>query len=201
MASTALSRQPYLLSNLLLVTESFTFIAGIGKVPLFIRSYKRCTPVVVSSLKPLIPETSSGYLSRTILVRSPPSSRIMFNGLRSSPKNKVCSIHQSNSSSVICFQAYTDVPAAAIAAAAWSCVEKMLQELQVTSAPRAWRVSISTAVWMVMCKQPAIRAPFKGWDSPYSSRKLIKPGISASASSISFLPQSASVISFTLWAT
>lgn len=37
-------------------------------------------------------------------------------------------------------------PAAAMAAAAWSWVEKMLQEDQVTSAPRATRVSIRTAV-------------------------------------------------------
>ena len=39
-----------------------------------------------------------------------------------------------------------DHAAAAIAAAAWSCVEKMLQEAQRTSAPRAMSVSISTAV-------------------------------------------------------
>ena len=38
------------------------------------------------------------------------------------------------------------VPAAAMAAAAWSCVEKMLQEAQRTCAPSACRVSISTAV-------------------------------------------------------
>jgi hypothetical protein len=44
--------------------------------------------------------------------------------------------------------AYTGTPAAAMAAAAWSWVEKMLQEVQVTSAPRAVRVSMRTAVWM-----------------------------------------------------
>jgi hypothetical protein len=43
---------------------------------------------------------------------------------------------------------YTGIPAAAIAAAAWSWVEKMLHEVQVHSAPRATRVSIRTAVWM-----------------------------------------------------
>ena len=53
------------------------------------------------------------------------------------------------------------MPAAAMAAAAWSCVEKMLQETQRTSAPSAFSVSISTAVWMVMCSEPAMRAPFK----------------------------------------
>ena len=51
------------------------------------------------------------------------------------------------------------VPRAAMAAAAWSWVEKMLHEAQRTSAPSACRVSISTAVWMVMCSEPAMRAP------------------------------------------
>jgi hypothetical protein len=43
---------------------------------------------------------------------------------------------------------YTGTPEAAMAAAAWSWVEKMLQLVQVTSAPRAVRVSMRTAVWM-----------------------------------------------------
>lgn len=37
-----------------------------------------------------------------------------------------------------------------MAAAAWSWVEKMLQLVQVTSAPRATRVSMRTAVWMAI---------------------------------------------------
>ena len=50
----------------------------------------------------------------------------------------------------------------ATAAAAWSWVEKMLQEAQRTSAPSATRVSMRTAVWTVMCSEPAIRAPASG---------------------------------------
>ena len=46
------------------------------------------------------------------------------------------------------FSTYTGTPPAAMAAAAWSWVEKMLQLDQVTSAPRAVRVSMRTAVWM-----------------------------------------------------
>ena len=42
--------------------------------------------------------------------------------------------------------AEAEMPAAAIAAAAWSCVEKILQELHVTSAPNSTKVSMSTAV-------------------------------------------------------
>ena len=49
------------------------------------------------------------------------------------------------------------------AAAAWSWVEKMLQLTQRTSAPRATSVSMSTAVWMVMCSEPVMRAPASGW--------------------------------------
>jgi len=84
------------------------------------------------------------------------------------------------------------VPAAAIAAAAWSCVEKMLHEAQRTSAPSAFSVSISTAVWMVMCSEPAMRAPFRGWLFAYSSRIAISAGISDSAMATSLRPQSAS---------
>jgi len=78
-----------------------------------------------------------------------------------------------------------------MAAAAWSWVLKMLQEAQRTSAPRAFRVSMSTAVWMVMCRDPAMRAPARGFDPAYSSRMAIRPGISVSAMAISRRPQAA----------
>ena len=71
-------------------------------------------------------------------------------------------MHHQYSSRVSPFQAKTGMPAAAIAAAAWSWVEKMLQLAQRTSAPRATRVSISTAVCTVMWSEPVIRAPFSG---------------------------------------
>ena len=74
------------------------------------------------------------------------------------------------SSSVSPFQAKTGTPAGSstvpapttTAAAASSWVEKMLQEAQRTSAPSAVRVSMSTAVCTVMCREPAMRAPFSG---------------------------------------
>ena len=55
-------------------------------------------------------------------------------------------MHHQNSSSFMPFQAKTGVPAAATAAAAWSCVEKMLHDDQRTVAPRCSSVWISTAV-------------------------------------------------------
>src|SRR3569832_544725 len=67
----------------------------------------------------------------------------------------------------------------------------MLQEAQRTSATGAIKVSISTAVWMVMCREPATRAPFSGCLAAYSSRIAIRPGISVSAMRISLRPQSA----------
>src|SRR5882724_5009576 len=55
MPSSSECRQPYLLSNLLLVTESLTLMAGNSSVPACCISYSRCTPVVVSSVTPLMP--------------------------------------------------------------------------------------------------------------------------------------------------
>ena len=49
-----------------------------------------------------------------------------------------------------------------------------------------------------MCKHPIIFAPFNGDLPEYSSLNAINPGISLSAIEISFLPNSASDISFTL---
>ena len=71
----------------------------------------------------------------------------------------------------------------------------MLQDAQRTSAPSAFRVSISTAVWMVMCSEPAMRAPFSGCEGPYSARTAIRPGISVSAMAISLRPQPARAMS------
>ncbi len=79
-----------------------------------------------------------------------------------------------------------------MAAAAWSWVEKMLQEAQRMSAPSACSVSMSTAVWMVMCSEPAMRAPFSGFDLAYFLRMAMRPGISCSAMAISLRPQAAS---------
>ena len=67
----------------------------------------------------------------------------------------------------------------------------MLQEAQRTSAPSACSVSIKTAVWMVMCREPAMRAPFSVCVGPNSSRTAIRPGISVSAMAISLRPKSA----------
>src|SRR5690242_11256049 len=55
MPSMSECRQPYLLSNLDLVTESFTLMAGKSSWPSAFISYRRCTPVVVSSVTPLMP--------------------------------------------------------------------------------------------------------------------------------------------------
>merc|ERR1719335_996168 len=67
----------------------------------------------------------------------------------------ICSVHHQYSGRVSPFHAKTvEVPALAIAAAAWSCVLKMLHEHQRTEAPRAAKVSMSTPVWIVMCSEP-----------------------------------------------
>src|SRR5438874_504529 len=149
---------------------------GSGTVPVFSNSAPRCT-------------------SR---VASPPSSRIML-GLAPLGQRRICSVHRQYSSSVSPFHAKTGTPAAAMAAAAWSWVEKMLHEAQRTSAPSAASVSMSTAVWIVMWMEPAMRAPARGWLSAYSARRAISPGISSSARAISLRPKSASDRSATRW--
>ena len=45
------------------------------------------------------------------------------------------------------------------------CVEKMLHAAHLTLAPRATRVSMSTADWALMWVQPTILAPFRGLSS------------------------------------
>src|SRR3954462_11784704 len=243
MPSMSECRQPYLLSNLLLVTESLTLIAGNSSVPARSNSYRRWTPVVVSSVTPMMPAPILVYLpgcsaterrsrSRTTryspeslssgcgttpaasysvpmwisIVASPPSST-MESGPLPSGQVSICSVHHQYSSSVSPFQANTETPCGfsgvpfgptTTAAAAWSCVEKMLQLAQRTSAPRATSVSISTAVWIVMCREPVMRAPLSGCAAPYSSRDDIRPGISCSASWISLRPNSARDRSATL---
>lgn len=44
---------------------------------------------------------------------------------------------------------------------------------------------------ILMCRQPAIRAPLRGWSGPYLRRMDMRPGISISASSISRRPKAA----------
>merc|ERR1719316_1341418 len=89
----------------------------------------------------------------------------------------ICSVHHQYSGSVSPFQAkQAQVPALATAAAAWSCVLKMLQEHQRTLAPNAERVSMSTAVWIVMWREPEMFTPLNGCLKPYSLRHAMSPG-------------------------
>src|SRR6266702_3077788 len=184
MPSISECRQPYLLSNLLLVTESLTLIAGNSSVPVASNS----TPMWISS------------------VASPPSST-MESGPVPSGQVSICSVHHQYSSSVSPFQANTGTPVGfsgvpsgptTTAAAAWSWVEKMLQLTQRTSAPSAASVSMRTAVCTVMCSDPATFLPRSGCCAPYSLRRDIRQGISCSASWISLRPNGASDRSATL---
>ena len=110
-------------------------------------------------------------------VASPPSSTISVGPLPSG-HTSASFVHHQYSSSVSPFQANTGMPRGfaavppvsgrptATAAAAWSCVEKMLHDTQRTSAPSSASVSISTAVWIVMCSEPMMRAPASGFVLP-----------------------------------
>ena len=116
------------------------------------------------------PAASNSTPLWTSRVASPPSSRIMFGPLPSGHM-RICSVHHQYSGRVSPFHANTGTPfgcstvpsgPTTTAAAAWSWVEKMLQEAQRTSAPSATSVSMSTAVCTVMCREPVMRAPLRG---------------------------------------
>ena len=222
MPSISECRQPYLLSNLLLVTESLTLIAGNSRLPAVSISYSRWTPVVVSSVTPLMPAAirvqrcgSCGERAAQHVEDDPPLLAVVLavgrdragrlelerpcapagwrrrrrrgscSGRGRPASCSTCSVHHQYSSRVSPFQAKTGTPCGssgvpsgptATAAAAWSWVEKMLQEAQRTWAPSATSVSISTAVCTVMCSEPVIRAPASGLLAPYSARSAIRPG-------------------------
>merc|ERR1719238_2257050 len=101
------------------LNSAFVVEAGSGKVPSFAYASSRFRPSWMS------------------IVASPPSSTIK-SGPSLPGHVSICSVHHQYSSRVSPFQANTDaVLAFAIAAAAWSCVEKMLQLAQRTFAPSA----------------------------------------------------------------
>ena len=64
-----------------------------------------------------------------------------------------------------------------------------------TSAPSSTSVSMRIAVSMVMCRQPAMRAPLSGLCAPNSSRRDMRPGISFSDMRIFLRPSSAGEMS------
>src|ERR1700730_18431477 len=110
-------------------------------------------------------------------VTSPPSSTTNWGPLPSG-----CEIarfgHHQYSSRVSPFHAKTGTPDLAIAAAALSWVEKMLQLAQRRDAPRSTKVSIKTAVWIVIGSEPVIRTPANGFAFSYFSPIAITHSIS-----------------------
>merc|ERR1719198_1522080 len=231
-------RHPYTLSNLDLVTQSFTLMAGKSSFPSAAISFNLCTPVVVSSLTPLHFAAMRVYLVLSAGIESLSNCRMHLNSafvvllgsgklpslayfssnslplwmsrVASPPSSTswsqpsapgtviICSVHHQYSANVSPFHAKTvDVPALAMAAAAWSCVLKMLQEHQRTLAPKHAKVSISTPVWIVMCNDPLMLSPLNGCAGPNSARAAIRPGISCSARVNSLRPNSAKPMSFT----
>merc|ERR1711959_793143 len=187
--------QPYTLSNLDLVQQSLTLIAGKRSSPLLAISFKRSTPVVVSSLTPLHAAAILVYLvlscwmesfkvcsthlnsGLSVLVGSgklpslanlPSHSLPLWIKSVASPPSLpgtviICSVHHQYSGSVSPFQAKTvDVPAFAMAAAAWSWVLKMLQDAHLTVAPSSASVSMRTPVWMVIWSDPHMFSPLNG---------------------------------------
>ena len=84
MPSISECRVPYLLSNLLLVTESLTLIAGNGSSPAAANWYSRSTPVVVSSVTPWTDSAILVHLVLSVSKRSRSSARNTFHSAESS---------------------------------------------------------------------------------------------------------------------
>src|SRR5262245_42283212 len=173
----------------------------------------RMTPHSSGSLSGLnagtLPAFSYSYALCTNSVASPPSSTMRFGPLPSG-HTRHSTVHHQYSSSVSPFHAKTGMPfgfctvppvsgrPTTTAAAAWSCVEKMLHDTQRTSAPSSDSVSMSTPVWIVIWRLPMMRAPASGFFPSYRLRTAIRPGISPSANLSSFRPNSARPRSATL---
>ncbi len=154
--------------------RSASFVQRLGSRACSPRSCSSTIPHSSSSLSGsnsgTLPAFSNSAPLCTARVASPPSSTIR-SGPPASGHSRASTVHHQYSSRVSPFQAKTGTPCGSsgvpfgpttAAAAAESWVEKMLQLTQRTSAPSSTSVSISTAVWMVMCKLPMIRAPSSG---------------------------------------
>ena len=74
----------------------------------------------------------------------------------------------------------------------------MLQDAQRTSAPSAISVSMRTAVWIVMCSEPAIRAPASGLRVAVALAHRHQAGHLVLGELISVRPKSARLRSATL---
>merc|ERR1719236_48879 len=161
-------------------SSALSVVEGSGRLPSFANFSSYSLPLCIRRVASPPSSTSWSHPSA-------PGTVIMF------------SVHHQYSASVSPFQANTvEVPALAMAAAAWSCVLKMLHEHQRTLAPSAAKVSISTPVWIVMWSEPLMFIPLKGWLGPSSLRAAMRPGISCSASVSSLRPNSARPKSLTL---
>merc|ERR1719456_1842697 len=114
------------------LNSGFEELFGSGKEPSLANCSSYSLPLCIKSVASPPSSTSWSHPSA-------PGTVIMF------------SVHHQYSASVSPFQAKTvEVPALAMAAAAWSWVLKILHEHQRTLAPSAANVSIRTPVWIVM---------------------------------------------------
>src|SRR6266542_2778418 len=152
---------PVVVSSLTPRRSAATFVQRCGFPLISSRRSSRITPHSSGSFSASNGGTFPAFSNSTPLctssVASPPSSTSSVGPL---PSGHISAslVHHQYSSRVSPFQAKTGVPLGfcavppdagrptTTAAAAWSCVEKMLQETQRTSAPSSTSVSISTAV-------------------------------------------------------
>ena len=196
---------------MLLVTESLTLMARNSSVPLAAISHlRRCTPVVVSSVTPMIwldmRVYQVGSAATLALMAAKRTRSSSLPGFASTPRSFSAfwprcikawrRRRRRGSCSDPAAELEDPVRVVPVVLQRLALVgedrgaaggqrggrvvlgRKMLQDAQRTSAPRACRVSTSTAVWMVMCSEPVMRAPLRagwrrtrgGWPSARASR-------------------------------
>src|SRR4029450_6620044 len=103
-----------MLSNLLFVTESLTLIAGNISVPFFCISYRRCTPVVVSSLTPRMPLAIPVHLPGFWASSLPSAARMTPHSSGSFSGSKVGTLPAFSYSAALCTQRVESPPSSPI---------------------------------------------------------------------------------------
>ena len=163
---------------------------GKANLPLLDKAFKRCTPVVVSSLPPISLATKFLRSPCSILTRSPPSSMI-----RSGSTSNALLRYISYSLSVQLWVAKTVTPLSANAAATSSWVDSGLLPVTTTLAPAflsTWaKYAVFASKWMVT----TIFKPLKIWFLLYFSLRILSKGICSFTQEIFCFPDGAKAIS------
>src|SRR5215216_2195674 len=172
------------------VRASLTAITGHASRPSASSARSRTSPVVVSSVPPTSPSSSSGRAACRRVRRSAPSSSVTC-GAPSTTATTPAAKASASSPRRPC----TAQPSADNAATTSSCVVSGLAAASATSAPPAANACTRHAVSAVTCRQAPTRRPASGRSEASRSRIDRRTGICPSAQSIRARPCPTSALS------